>query len=119
MDDWEGLELEMMPFYAFTMMLSQTLNRNTTKMEHYSKQVTKRTNQAASTEDQLAFEKFVKEELGDIAVKVDNEYISQKIRDYYRVWQNPRTNAKIKWPLAHYDNFPVCRDQQYNRIINR
>ena len=33
------------------------------------------------------FEKFVREELGDIAVRDDGRYISPKINNYWRTWQ--------------------------------
>lgn len=55
------------------------------------------------------FEEYVKNELGDIAVFDNNNYISEKIRNYKRVWDN-------KFPLHFYDGQATDRDHSYRKV---
>jgi hypothetical protein len=52
-----------------------------------------------------AFEALVRKELGDIAVMDGGRYISQKISNYWRCWQEGQAFAK------NFDDFPWSEDE--------
>ncbi len=54
---------------------------------------------------QDAFEKFVDRELGDVAVKDNGRYISQKITNYWRTWQ-----GALEWQAGIIANKPAAND---------
>jgi hypothetical protein len=49
--------------------------------------------QPAQPLTQQDFEGFVKDELGDVAVKNDGRYISPKIQNYWKIWQHSNLPA--------------------------
>jgi hypothetical protein len=54
--------------------------------------------------EQEKFEKFVSEELGDIAVKDNGRYISPKIQTYWRIWEGKKESVQepVAWvPALH------------------
>ena len=46
-----------------------------------------------ATESQLAFEAFVSSEMGDVAVREGDRYISPKIQNFWKVWQGATAKA--------------------------